>query len=320
MKLINFHKDIISHFKRSDISIFHDFVPPPTGGGHQFLRALQRYLTEINYSIENNSISPNTRACVFNSFNFDFNRLKRLRKKRPECLMLHRVDGPISTYRGFDDGTDKSIETINQELADLTIFQSNYSIKAHLQLGMTLKEPHILIQNTPDPLLFNPLNREKFRHSRKTRIISTSWSDNPNKGLETYRWLDANLNWTRYEYLFIGRIKTDFQNIRHIPPVDPTKLANYLRESDIFITASLHDPCSNSLLESLACGLPVLYVNSGGHGELVKDAGLSFTDPSEIPALLEQMINRYSTFQRLINIPTLDHVAHQYLRAMNILD
>lgn len=320
MKFKYFCRDIISYFKHSDISIFHDFAPPPTGGGHQFLRALQRYLTEINYSIENNSISPSTLACVFNSFNFDFKQLKRLKKKRPNCLMVHRVDGPISVYRGFDDGTDRSIETINQELADVTIFQSTYSLKAHLQLGVALKEPHIIIQNTPDPLLFNSLNREKFSPSRKTRIISTSWSDNPNKGLETYRWLDENLDWTRFDYLFIGRIQNDFRNIKHIPPVDTTKLANYLKKSDIFITASLHDPCSNSLLEALACGLPVLYANSGGHGELVKDAGLSFSEPSEIPALLEQMISKYSTFQQLIKIPTLDHVAHQYLRAMNILD
>ena len=29
-----------AHLRRADISIFHEFAPPPNGGGHQFLRAL----------------------------------------------------------------------------------------------------------------------------------------------------------------------------------------------------------------------------------------------------------------------------------------
>ena len=45
--------------------------------------------------------------------------------------MVHRVDGPIGVYRGFDDGTDGRIAAMNAELADATVLQSRFSLEAH---------------------------------------------------------------------------------------------------------------------------------------------------------------------------------------------
>ena len=55
--------------------------------------------------------------------------------------MVHRVDGPIGVYRGFDDGTDRHIVELNRELADATVFQSRYSLDKHRELGLELREP-----------------------------------------------------------------------------------------------------------------------------------------------------------------------------------
>ena len=52
--------------------------------------------------------------------------------------MVHRVDGPIGVYRGFDDGTDARIAEINRELADATVAQSRFSLDAHRELGIEL--------------------------------------------------------------------------------------------------------------------------------------------------------------------------------------
>ncbi|TRZ49952.1 hypothetical protein D4S03_07565 [bacterium] len=82
---------VSSVIRATDLSIFHEFVPPPTGGGHQFLRAFLRAAEEDGLKVENNSISSTTRACLMNSFNFDERRLRRLR--RDSVLYVHRVDG-----------------------------------------------------------------------------------------------------------------------------------------------------------------------------------------------------------------------------------
>ena len=231
--------------------------------------------------------------------------------------MIHRVDGPIAVYRGMDDGTDERIQQVNNALADVTIFQSVYSMEAHKKIGLNFASPHLIIPNTPDPSLFTP-NMPTCNANNKIRLISTSWSDNPNKGLDTYLWLDQNLDWTRYEYTFIGRINTPLTNIKHIQPVDSATLASYLKQSDIFITASRHDPCSNSLAEALACGLPALHLNSGGHGELVKEGGISFNSPEEIPTLLEKILANYAIYQQSIFTPSLSDIADSYLRAMGL--
>lgn len=298
-----------------DISLFHVFAPPPSGGGHQFMRALWNELERRGFRVESNTISRSTRACCFNSFNFDLARLKAFR--RPGCRMVHRVDGPIGVYRGFDDGTDHLIARANHDLADASVFQSRYSLLKHLELGFTFREP-VVITNAPDPAIFSATGRIPFDPGRKIRLISVSWSDNINKGAPVYQWLDEHLDWSRYQYTFVGRSQIPFRNIRMIAPVTSGDLARELRQHDLYITASKNDPCSNSLLEALACGLPALYLNSGGHPELAGQAGLPFEAADEIPSLLDRMEHDLGRFQAQIRVPDIATVAHQYLTIMGL--
>ena len=306
---------ISAQFRTADISVFHQFSPPPSGGGHQFMRALSGEFERWGLRVENNTISRTTRACLFNSFNFDFERLKRLRQQG--CKLVHRVDGPIGSYRGWDDGSDRRIWQINHEMADATIFQSDYSLQKHLELGLEFQSPHI-ITNAVDPSLFHPQARIPFEPARKIRLISVSWSDNLNKGAAIYKRIEECLDWDRFDYTFVGRSQISFDRMGAIAPMPSQPLAELLREHDIFITASRHDPCSNSLIEALSCGLPALYLNSGGHAEIVGAAGFAFTEAEEVPALLDRLVAEYSMRQAQIALPTLAEVCDRYLSVMGI--
>jgi glycosyltransferase involved in cell wall biosynthesis len=272
-----------------------------------------REMEQQGNRVEGNTISPTTRACLFNSFNFDSKRLAAFR--RPGCRMVHRVDGPIGVYRGFDDGTDQKIAEINRDFADATIFQSHYSLRKHLELGLVFRNPTV-IPNATDPTIFHAAGRRPFATNRKIKLISVSWSDNINKGAPVYQWLDENLDWRRYEYTFIGRSPVRFKHIAMKAPLASTDLARELREHDIYITASKNDPCSNSLLEALACGLPALYLNSGGHPEIAGKAGLPFETPEEIPTILDQLTASYSQFQSTIKLPTISEITDRYLEVL----
>ena len=307
---------IQGRFQQADLSIFHQFAPPPSGGGHQFLRALWNETESFGLKVENNTISRTTRACLFNSFNFDERRLQRLR--RDSVLYVHRVDGPIDVYRGRDEGIDQHICQINHKFADKTIFQSYYSLEKHLALGLQFKDPEIVL-NAVDSAIFNTQGRVQFSHNRKTRLVAASWSDNPRKGAPVYTWLDEHLDWEHFEFTFIGRSPVQFKNIRMIDPVPSNQLANYFREHDIYITASQNDPCSNSLLEALSCGAPALYLKSGGHPEIVKEAGLGFDSAEEIPALLEKLVTDYEKYQARIEVPTMTSIAGKYLKILGLM-
>src|SRR5919204_2409941 len=139
-----------SRRNRADLAVFHEFHPPPYGGGNQFLLALVGEFERRGLDVEVNRLSGGTPACLFNSFNFDFGRIRRF--ARDGVRMVHRVDGPIGVYRGFDDGTDARIVRINDELAAATIFQSEWSLEKHRELGMHLRRP-VVIHNTVDPAI-----------------------------------------------------------------------------------------------------------------------------------------------------------------------
>jgi len=298
-----------------DVGMFHKFHKPPYGGSNQFFIALKKELTRRKYSVRPNCIGRNTKFSIINAFAFDQGLLRKLRHNG--CKIIHRVVGPVSIYRGTtDDTADRQQWEANNEFADVTVFQSRYSLEAHRKIGIAFKAP-VVIMNGVDPDIFYPAKEDRQIDENRVKIITTSWSDNPNKGLDTYKWLDENLDWKRYRFTFVGRTSADFKNIRLVSSVPSDRLANLIRNHDIYITASLHDTCSNALLEGLACKLPAIYADSGGNAEIVRDAGFGFTRKEEIPGLLEQLVREYFKRQKLISIPSIKEVADQYLAVID---
>ena len=136
------------------------------------------------------------------------------------------------------------------------------------------------------------------------------------KGADDYKWIDENLDFQRYSYTFFGRIKEDFKNVVVKPPLPSLDLANELRAQDLYVTASRNDPCSNALIEALACGLPALFKNSGGHPELVGFGGLPYDQVDEIPAQLERLTKNYGLFSICSAVTPMSQIAIRYLDAL----
>jgi glycosyltransferase involved in cell wall biosynthesis len=304
---------LTSRRSRRDVAVFHEFHPPPYGGGNQFLLALVAELRRRGLAVEVNRLSGRTPTCLYNSFNFDFRRLRRF--ARDGARMIHRVDGPIGVYRGFDDGTDRRIVEINHALADATVFQSRYSLDKHRELGFELRNP-VVIPNAADPAIFyRPPTREPLA-GRRVRVITTSWSANPRKGAELLRWLDGNLDFDLYEVTFAGNTEAAFERIRVVEPLASGPLADLLRAHDVYLAVSRDDPCSNALLEGLACGLPAAFLRSGGHPELVGKAGIGFDEPEELPDVLARLAVEIEERQAAIRVPALSEVAGRYSQVL----
>lgn len=60
--------------------------------------------------------------------------------------------------------------------------------------------------------------------------------------------------------------------VRFIPHVDQAELASYYSAADVTVLASSNEGMANVLLESLACGTPVVATAVGGNPEVVADA------------------------------------------------
>jgi glycosyltransferase involved in cell wall biosynthesis len=313
-------RDLIAgRFHHADLALFHEFERPPAGGGHQTLRAVMGELRQRGVRIAVNAIPNGTEACLFNSFNFDARRLERFAARSPECRMVHRVGAVTTLYRGADDGTDAHVAELNRRFADATLAISHATVEMYRSIGIDLVDPHV-VYNGVDPTIFHPEGRETFDAARKLRLIAVSWSDNPRKGGSVYRWLESALDWDRYEFTFVGNTQEQFERIRHVPPRPSRELADLLRRHDVFVTATEHDAYSNALVEALSCGLPAVYLDSGGSGEAVKGAGFAFREREEIPGLLERLREEYPERQRLISLPSLAEVCDGYLELLGLSD
>lgn len=289
--------------------MLHEFHRPPWGGGNQFLLALKKQFEKRDIKVIN-KINFKTKACLFNSFTFNFSQLAG--KTNKNVRMVHRVDGPTFLVRGKDKEIDDGIFSKNNQFADVTVFQSHWSLIKTIELGYQPVNPTI-IPNTVDPEIFNRTAKPPFSERKKIKLISSSWSDNIRKGYPFYKWMDEHLDWSRFEYTFLGRVPGNFTNIRLIPPQPSQGVAEMLKEHDIYIIASKNEPCSNALLEALSCGLPALYLNSGSHKELVKSGGLGFDSYEEILPQLEKLIQDYKVFQDGIVVPGIENITDKYL-------
>jgi len=273
--------------------------------------ALRNALRSRGITVVENQLREDVDVYLLNSIHFDVERFLAF-TQRHRLRAVHRIDGPIHLIRGFDREKDELCFELNKRFAMATVLQSTWTYQRIAEMSYHPVKP-VIIRNAVDPSVFHPHGRVRFDPARKIRLIATSWSNNARKGGPIYKWLEERLDWDRFEFTFVGNASVPFSRIKTIPAVPSEELAGMLRQHDIYITASQNDPCSNAVIEALACGLPVLYRNDGGHPELVGYGGLPFADQEEILPQLERIAADYEMFQRLISLPTMDEVAGAYL-------
>ena len=299
------------------IYIAYNTINEPYGGANQFLNNLKK---EFEKRGVNASRPDDADAIIFNSHNVGGKKgngpaiITRLKYQFPKAIFIHRVDGPVSVYRNDSKYkfVDNVIYALNSTIADGTVYQSEWSRQANLDLGKRPTKFQKTILNAPDPAIFYPAATTKDFANRKIKIIASSFSSHPNKGFPVYEWLDKNLDFSRYEMTFVGNTPTEFDNIKHIAAVAPQQLAELLREHDIYLTASQKDPCSNALIEALHCGLPAVALRDGGHPEIVGRSGELFSVKEEIPELLEHIAKNYNQYGSHNHLPEATDIALQY--------
>lgn len=291
------------------INIVYKITDNPTGGGNQFLRNLKKWLVEHEYYAE----AKEADVILFNSHQF-INEVLELKKQYPDKLFIHRVAGPIKllTYRG--DKRDNIVHVANRYLGDATVFQSYYSMNENIKLKMPRNKFEKIIGNAADANVFNAVNKQSFGTSEKVRLVATSWSNNMNKGFHIYEYLDRNLDFNKYEMVFIGNSPVQFQNIRIIAPLNSQCLADELRQQDIYIAACKNEACSNALIEALSCGLPAVCLNSGSNPELLKQGGRLFDKSDDLCDEIDKVAEHYDEYRDKIELSTMDDVALKYVK------
>jgi len=279
-----------------------------SGGGNQFLRNLSSEFSDFNLLA---SEAEQADIILYNGHH-EIEKTSVLKKNFPEKIFVHRMDGLQKLYNDQSD-TRQDLAINYNKLSRATIFQSHWAKNKFHEAGFNPAKSTV-IYNFADDKIFN--QNHKNPQNKKTELLCTSWSPNLKKGFNFYKKLDKLLDFDKFNFTFIGNKPEGivYKNIKCLPPETTIGIANHMQKTDIFISATKHDCCSNSIIEALSSGVPVLALDSGGNRELVKNGGLLFKDTDDFFQKLWLIKINAEHFKKNITVKNPKEVTKQYLK------
>ena len=270
----------------------------PWGGGNLFAVNLRNHLIskgyEVVFDLEDDDIDiilmTEPRKTSESSAYTHKECLDYKKFVKKDTVIIHRINE--CDERKGTNFVNKYIIYTNQ-IADHTVFVSNWLKDLYVEQGLKNLNLNVILGGADDSI-FNSSNFKPYNGKEKIRIVTHHWGANWNKGFEVYQKLDEMVSQPEWkeiiEFTYIGNLpnKFSFKNSNYIEPLSGEDLVKELKKNNLYITASLNEPSGNHHMEGALCGLPILYINSGGTPEYCEGYGLSFEMAS-----LEQKIYEF---------------------------
>lgn len=298
----------------------------PTGGGISFLNSLISGLEskghKVFFDLDNKEIDiimmldPRWRHS-----NSAFNSKDVLGYKNSinsNVIVIHRINE--CDERKNTTFMNKKLRQLNY-LADATIFVGKWLLDLKVINEFSFHDLDIVIRNGADKSIYNNSNFRPWLGAGPIKLVTHHWSNNRMKGFDVYEQLDLLLGreefGTKFSFTYIGNLPKNFvfKNSAHVEPLHGGLLAMKIKEHHGYLTASINEPGGNHQNEGAACGLPLLYRNSGCLPEYCEGYGVSF-DENNFQAKLIEFRNTYSNYvNKMSNFPnTAEVMVNDYLQ------
>jgi glycosyltransferase involved in cell wall biosynthesis len=254
------------------------FIPRVTmqvGGPRSFMGQLITHATKQGVRITHNRFSK-ARAAII-PIAMEPEALREWKLRNPGSPIIQRLDGVFYDPQksDYDPVRNAALQAIYHELADVLLFQSDYSRQQceHFLGPSQHATRQTIILNGTDLDCFHPGNPQEKKGRRPKRFITVgNFRDPEMLGplLEALDGLEAD-----FILEVAGPVKPDFEALLHsrtyvtcLGTLQPAALAEQLREADVFLFSFLNPNCPNAVIEATACGLPVVGFDSGAMREL----------------------------------------------------
>jgi len=278
----------------------------PTGGGVSFLNALISGLESKGHKIFFDLKHKELDIILildprWNHPNSSFNSrevLKYLNEVNSRVIVIHRINE--CDERKNTNFMNKKLCQINY-LADATVFVGSWLLDLKVTNKSSFHDLDIVIRNGADKFIYNNENFIPWPGSGTLKLVTHHWSNNRMKGFDIYEELDLLLEQedfaSKFSFTYIGNLPKNFKfkNSVHVQPLHGVTLATKIKEHHGYITASINEPGGNHQNEGAACGLPLLYRNSGCLPEYCDGYGVMF-DENNFQTKLIEFRNTYNDY------------------------
>ena len=291
------------------VSIGTNIKEGPWGGGNLFAINLSNFLKkeghEVVYDLDHKDIDiiliteprKTSESSSFTHYDVE----DYLKYEKFDTIVIHRINE--CDERKNTNYVNKYLIYANK-IADETIFVSKWLKDLYLNQGLESSTNHVVYAGA-DKDIFNRDGFEGRKSNEKIKIVTHHWGANWNKGFDTYLKLDKMMNEEKWkkkiEFTYIGNLhkKAHFSNSNLIKPITGKELAMELKNHNLYITGSINEPSGNHHIEAAQCGLPILYINSGGIPEYCQGYGIEFSKDN-LEAKLEEMILKYEYYVEVL--------------------
>lgn len=186
-----------------------------------------------------------------------------------------RLDGlylDSRNTRGNSDSLNRRIFKCHK-IYDHIIYQSEFSKKCYEEFTGKERPSSVIYNGVPDYFFEKCEPIDKPLGFEKVVIASSKWRRHKRIEEAISAFSDPRLK--DIALVILGGYKNvNAKNIFSLPKIKPHDLPKYLQMADCMVHLSWLDWCPNSVVEGLACGLPVLCSHNGGTKELVKNDGV----------------------------------------------
>ena len=289
------------------VSIGTNVKDGPWGGGNLFAINLTNYLVNKNHKVVYNLndddidiilLTEPRKTSESSAFtHIDVNNYLKYENKN--SIVIHRINE--CDERKNTDNVNKYLISVNKS-ADFTVFVSTWLMNLFNDQGLTQKNKKVILAGA-NKEIFNHDDHNSWDKKEKLKIVTHHWGANWNKGFETYSQLDEMIGkeaWqNKIEFTYVGNLPKNFkfENSNHVEPLSGKKLADEIKKNHIYVTGSLNEPSGNHHIEAAQCGLPILYIDSGGIPEYCDDFGVKF-NPTNFESKLKEMYENYDVYHK----------------------
>jgi len=282
------------------ISFNRAIVNGPYGGGNHFLKLLVCFLNdrgiETTHRLEKDIDVIVLMEVRDQSSSISLKDIQKYKLENKNVKILHRIN-ENSAHRETTSVMDNLIIGTNKILADKTVFVSHYLEQYFGKLGLSGK--HDVVWNGADRSFFSfkPTTRGR---STPINIVTHHWSNNLLKGYAIYDILNQYCvqNPNIANFTFVGNCPHGYlNNAKKISPKPYNEISGFLQECDIYVSASLHEPGGNHIMEGISCGLIPLVVKDGGSCvEYTDGYNFVFNDSRHLISIIETLYNDFELF------------------------